>query len=191
MFRESSGYTGRMMEDEFLKRPKLDGAIKPEHLIEQDKKKIAGIHAALEHDGFLPYDQAMRILKLIQPYEDPSNPDSQFSKDLMNMIAEKLGLKEENRDKIKIYTAVGSPLDHKHGIDAFITFDDDDLGEIIVTLDLTKNSNKDYTKADVLLDIPEAFLISKDENYLAACMDEYADRIVEFLVNKINEKEGN
>ena len=65
-------------------------------------------------------------------------------------------------DRVKIYTAVDSPLDHWHGIDMFIEFEDEDgKSSRIVTFDASikdekieseRGAVKKELKADVLID---------------------------------------
>lgn len=78
--------------------------------------------------GYLPYRKALELAKRFQPLDaetgkpqDPTNPPKAFPRELRIAIAEKLGLlKDEDMDRLRYYTTVGSPLDAFHGVDAVI-----------------------------------------------------------------------
>ena len=88
-----------------------------------------------------------------QPW-DPSDPEPRFASDLHASVALALGL--DDWSTLKFFTAVGSALDHFHGVDCFFVF----KGKI-VTIDVTVNSEKLIGKADMVLNIsdPETALL--------------------------------
>lgn len=114
------GYTGRLFEEEFLGtwRGQWDG-------------------------GYITYSRAMNLVKSSQPW-DPTDPDPRHANNLHALVADRLGI--EDYAMLKLYTAIGSPMDRFHGVDGFFEF----MGQI-VTIDLTINSRKDYYKADVII----------------------------------------
>ena len=65
---------------------------------------------------------------------------------LSMMVTEQLG------KPVRFYTAVKSCADIMHGIDGFFEIEG---GAIIVTVDLTLNSNKDACKADLLIGLDD------------------------------------
>jgi len=92
-FFETSGETGHLLESRMLG--------------ESTEKET----------GYQYYKEAINFVKEHQAWENPSDPDPRFANDLHATIADKLGI--EDYDLLKFYTAVGSALDHYHGIDAF------------------------------------------------------------------------
>ncbi|QQG42766.1 MAG: hypothetical protein HYW15_00915 [Candidatus Giovannonibacteria bacterium] len=111
---------------------------------------------------YVPYDEAIKIAKDLQR-EDPTNPKKLFLKDLRLAVIDALGLVDEKAmDRVKIYTAVDSPLDHWHGVDVFIEFEDENgKSSKIVTFDASikdekieseREAVKKEIKADILID---------------------------------------
>jgi hypothetical protein len=150
--------------------------------------------------GYLPFVLAVELAMMFQPLvktenpwthrpqlekQDPTNPEKGFPKDLRLAIAEQLGLEsDEEMNRLKYYTAVGSPLDLFHGVDAFIVLEGKNPGDPfkMVTFDVTLKSEasaKQDAKANVIireLDEP----ISK--KYLQQ-VDDYAKEAAAVLTN--------
>lgn len=147
-FREPSGYTGRLAEEEFL------GAVRnPENMPELKKK--------YEEDGFIKLKDAMQVIKRYQPFENPSDPDPRFANDLHATVAEKLGL--DDFENLRFYTAVGTYIDVANGVDAFIELDKDGK-TMFTTLDITTNPQKgDSHKADIVFFVPSQGLDPKED----------------------------
>ncbi|MCR4279667.1 MAG: hypothetical protein NUV78_02955 [Candidatus Zambryskibacteria bacterium] len=95
----------------------------------------------------VPYQQSMRSVMANQPW-DPSDPEPKFANDLHASVA--LALKLDDWSRLKLYTAVGSPLDYYHGVDCFFEFEG-----LIVTIDVTVNPNKLEYKADLVLNVSD------------------------------------
>lgn len=83
--------------------------------------------------------------------------------DLYNLVGMELGLSERDEDEnftdLKFYTAVNSKADYSFGVDGFITYRYYDYKtsqpkEIIVTLDVTTNTDKGAHKADLVMLFP-------------------------------------
>jgi hypothetical protein len=108
---------------------------------------------------YLPFWKAVELVKKLQP-SDPTNPAKGFLKDLrlevidtlLNFSSEKI---KENpkiknfqvnlgsdEDRVKIFTAVGSPLDIYHGVDGFIEFEGKNGKKQIVTFDVSLDKLK-------------------------------------------------
>lgn len=117
----TAGYTGRMLEADVLPRC----------------TETLTCH--------LPYRTAMARVRMNQPQGwNVSDPSSKCMNNLHTFIAETLELTDYS--ELQLFTAVGSPLDFFHGIDAFFEFQ----GKI-VTIDVTKNPKKFEGKADFIL----------------------------------------
>lgn len=85
----------------------------------KNPKYQAELKKATKPTGFVFYRDALSLAKKFQP-GDPKNPERGFARDLRIEILDELGLTDEkNMDRLEFYTAVGSPLDQWHGIDAF------------------------------------------------------------------------
>ena len=159
-------YTGKLLETELLgQTPK-------------SSSKERGL-------DYLPFRQAIEQVKNMQP-GDPTDPTPRFSNDLHCTVAEFCGI--EDYSKLSLYTAVGSSLDHFHGVDAFFELNGGFGGVIRVTIDVTKNPHKDAYKADIVLYIPEELLdlVDNKSGYNKLVVDS-ASRIAELLMQKKGE----
>src|SRR3989344_3208670 len=117
--------------------------------------------------------------------ENPRRPQRRFMRDLYNTLSQKLNITSQRGATLDIYSAVGSPLDHLHGVDAVVEFSPskEEHETICVTLDASlrhqeKKEDKAY-KADVL--VP---LLDPEENpreYQEA-LDSIASQITERLL---------
>lgn len=94
---------------------------------------------------------ATRTVKETQGQNDPTDPDRPFANDLHATLAQEITPNDYSR--LRLYTAIGSALDLKFGVDAFVELDEEE-GTISVTLDVTANPNKDSHKADVIIQVP-------------------------------------
>jgi len=152
---EQGGYTGGLMESEVLgELPKFE-----------------------KGDIYVPFKPMMEWVEKHQ-FGDPTDPEPRFANDLHATVAEKLGI--EDLRNIKFFTAIGSPLDHFHGIDAFFKIQLNEK-QIIVTLDVTMNPNKgENYKADVVFYISAKGLDPRDDKkeYMEK-INEVADLIVD------------
>lgn len=104
--------------------------------------------------GYLSYNTAMELVKKFQPggQEGETNPQRDFMRELRLAVLEKLKLSEAEEkitDNLKSYTAVGSPLDVFHGVDAFLTFQTEDKKKTAVaTIDISLRQKVNF-KADI------------------------------------------
>lgn len=95
-------------------------------------------------NAYVPFDRSLATVKASQPKNwDPHDPSTPVSNDLHALVVDLL---DEEYDNVSFFTAVGSPLDYYHGVDAFIEYH----GQV-VTLDVTINKHKDSYKADVII----------------------------------------
>jgi hypothetical protein len=137
-----------------------------------------------ERTGYLPFGKAVDLTKRFQP-GDPSNPKKEYLRDLLFAVQEKLGVDPEDEpDSVRAFTAVGTPLDKFHGVDAFVS-KKGERGDVLVTLDATLRPEKlnEGWKADLMIgDLPS---VEDDEDGYLAAIDDMADKIA----SKIREKE--
>jgi len=139
------------------------------HIFEEE---LFGTVGPIEWDGrYIPYDKSLHMVIDNQPEgTDPTEPDKEPARDLHAQIAIALGL--EDFSELKFFTAVGSPLDRYHGVDAFIKF----KGVVVTfdaTLDKRKKEGTDGAKADFALtedDVNDKFVRVANEvaEYLKA-----------------------
>jgi len=146
-----------------------------------------------KQNGFVFEHDALKLVKKFQP-EDPRNPERAFARDLRIEIIDQLGLTEEkDMDRVKFYTAIGTPLDKWHGIDGFFEIEEANGQIIRITLDATtidkeeKNKRGQEIKADIV--VGEKWLNLADEEKLPEKIKEFAKEIVNIF--KAKEQEMN
>lgn len=123
--------------------------------------------------GYMEYKESLAWAKDHQPKKDYSNPETLDSKQLLHLKSA-ISSKLDNVDEVlRFYTAIGSPLDILHGVDGFF-----EMGEHVVTVDLTLNSDKVVAKADVVI-------LADDENGLT---NEVTEMAAISIANKFKEK---
>jgi hypothetical protein len=135
--------------------------------------KKVGVRNELDLD----LQQAIELTKQIQNAE-PTDPETQFLRDLRLAVIDKLETVSDN--KIGAYSAVGTPLDLLFGVDAFITEKFGNM-DLVVTLDATLNKNKQQMggKADVI--IGKFTPAEQDEDAYLGAVDKYAEKIAKRL----------
>jgi hypothetical protein len=141
----------------------------------------------MNEKGYLPRAEALRLARETQEC-DPTNPRTQFEKDLrleiIDRLSEKGLLDEGQEDDVKIYETVGTPLDVFHGVDAFVEVKTKDGRYYIVTMDETMRPDKlkDGAKADIVLP-PPPDAIHEENEYLKA-----VETVAEAAIEKIEER---
>jgi hypothetical protein len=103
--------------------------------------------------GYREWRDALDEVKRFQP-EYKTN----FVRMLEGLLTRRLGV------EIRFYTAVYSALDIFHGVDAFI-----EIGEVIVTVDVTINPQKTAAKADVVYHAEDGVVSLTDSITRVAC----------------------
>ena len=94
---------------------------------------------------YFDFPKSVEYVKNNQPADwRVSDPKPRLAGDLFANVAEKLDL--DDWEDLKLYTAVGTPLDLFHGTDAFFEYEG-----TIVTIDLTINDKKQQHKADFVI----------------------------------------
>lgn len=117
------------------------------------KPNIPANHEILKEakeNGYLPFTKAMKLVTEGQR-GNPSDPERPFASDLHAMIAEELGLSDYS--KLNFFSAIGTALDHFHGVDGFFTYNSPVGSPIIVTLDVSLDLEKkeENHKADFVI----------------------------------------
>lgn len=115
--------------------------------------------AARAHNGYLPFLKALNFVRERQ-IDNPETPFRPFAAELLCQIEDILiseyGHKEVAPKDLRFYSAVGTPLDIFHGIDAWVEILDRRTREYLyVTLDVTQNLQKlsEGHKADVMVPV--------------------------------------
>lgn len=133
---EKEKYSGRQYERDYL------GGIDPsnEDFLAALKRVKRTSKEGSKFPYYVTYKDALDLARKFQPIDkrdpkkkriDPTNPKAPLAKDLRIEILDQLGVEDEESDKVKVFTAVGTPLDIFHGVDAFVEID----GKVI-TLDI-------------------------------------------------------
>lgn len=90
--------------------------------------------------------EAMRIIKKLQPWPNPKEPGTDFTREVLRQYQ---ALNPGTPERLGFFTAVGSVLD-RMGVDGWFEGDD---GRV-VTVDLTTNPKKGTTTADCTWPVP-------------------------------------
>ena len=157
-------YSGKMNEED------LFGKLRP------SRKYIEAHESMANADGYVIRDVAIDIIRKYSN-QDPINPTQPFAKELRLAVMDELSFEtDQEMNRLKFYTAVGTSADVFHGIDGWFEYVDDDGVRVIVTIDVTKNPKKDEWKADVI--IPEVADPEEDETKFLEETERYAKEIV-------------
>jgi hypothetical protein len=118
-----------------------------------------------------------------QPNADAENPGTDFLRELRLAVMEQLGVRPDAKDeRVGIFTALGTPLDFKHGVDAFLVLTSKGRREL-VTLDATLNKEKanELTKADIVIgEIPS---VEEDEDAYLEAVEGIAAKVSKKLLS--------
>ena len=167
MYKESSGVTGGLLEEELLgtmdKKKYLQEARrhltekhhlpKPvlneyERMVEYENvqynfsRLLKEMVLSRENVDFIDYKTSLKLVEVCQPDgSSPERPRGFFGRSLYQKI--KAELDRLGQYELEYFSAVGSHLDVKHGIDAFFRICDSRGEELTTaTLDVTMNPNK-------------------------------------------------
>ncbi len=141
--------------------------------------------AAANERGYVNYRQSVELVE--QHYEgDPTNPAKPLANELRMAVIDELGLETDaDMDRIKFFTAIGTPLDHFHGVDAWIEFVPEVGPPRRVTIDVTLNPNKETHKADVIVqEFPDPS--ENEERFMELVYDKYAPQLADKLRPAVN-----
>lgn len=159
------------------------GKLIESELLGETKKEINHFAELHETPTYMKYKSSVEFAKTHQR-ADPLNPKRFFPKSLREGLKSDSQLGITNEEQIAFYTAVNSPLDLYHGVDAFFEYKNGERA-IVVTLDVTTNPNKDSYKADVILAIPSEGLDPNDDMY-RDLIEHYVMQIKEKILTKSN-----
>lgn len=170
-------YSGRMNEQDVF------GEFKP------TKEGLNAFRAEARENGYITRERAIELIRQYTK-EDPTNPSKPFAKELRLAVIDQLGLEDdEDLDRIRFYSAVGTPLDVFHGVDGWIEFCSETGFPIMVTLDVTKDpervvEKKEQGKVDlIILEMPDP---SEDEKGFMNAVDISAREIARRMKPYVN-----
>ncbi|MBI4435222.1 hypothetical protein HY630_00980 [Candidatus Uhrbacteria bacterium] len=132
-------YSGRLNERDVL------GEFKP------TPEGLKAFRAEANERGYIARGRAIELVRKFTK-EDPTNPRQPFAKELRLAIIDELGLEDDkDLDRIRFYSAVGTPLDVFHGVDGWVEFVPEVGTPQMVTLDATMDPEKIEHKADIIV----------------------------------------
>jgi hypothetical protein len=115
------------------------------------REGVQAFRAAADERGYITHARSMELIRQFS-MEDPTNPAKPFAKELRLAVIDELGLEEDaDLDRIRYYSAVGTALDHFHGVDAWMEFVPEHGRPAVVTMDATMNPDKLAHKADIII----------------------------------------
>ena len=129
------------------------------------------------------FSGAWRLIENLPEYqlhpERTTNPGLPLLRDLRIALADRLEfVSESDLDRIKAFTAVGTPIDKHLGIDFFLRVDPKDRSQLPIRIsgDYSIESSKTRTRADVLVkQLPNP---DTDADAYVAAVDQVADGFV-------------
>ena len=136
---DSDPTTGKILEGEYFGKIDLKGSKRAAAM--ELYKQLSRGQSPAEAGFYLPFNAALRFAKSFQPWKDSTSPGKKVARDLLDFICDELGIDpdDEGAEHLKFFTSVDSPLDEKHGVDAFIEY----RGRRIL-IDVTKNPAKRF-----------------------------------------------
>jgi hypothetical protein len=148
-----------------------------------------------EAEEYLNFAESIELVKKAQPWEKPAAPEAPFAADLRKAVSKKLAALPNNFSydpkNLEYFTAVGSPLDHFHSVDAFMEYLNRQAGIktralIDITIDPNKQLRPDIIDKIVLITVPGDGLAKDDKDDLSIwnqIIDEASDEIIQKLLN--------
>lgn len=110
-------------------------------------------------DDYQGYEASLKYIRDHQaPDYDPTDPTRDFANELHLQVAEYFQENFGEDCELRLCTAVKSQMDINHGTDAFFELDIPGRRTLRLTIDATKNPEKDNPKVDYIL-----FVESDDE----------------------------
>jgi len=137
-----------------LPRDFYSGRMNERDALGEFRASAEGLRAFKEEANERGYIPRGRAIELVRKYtkEDPTNPSKPFSKELRLAVLDELGLVDDtDLDRVRVHTAVGTPLDVFHGVDGWIEFVPERGSPVVVTLDVTMDTGKLEHKADIIV----------------------------------------
>lgn len=175
----SGGDTGRTFESRLFGTAQVN----PQFLLDLDKIGVD------ERGRFKSVGQVYEAFKKNYLGAGPGERgETSMSTDLRVAVEDALGITDED-EALKFYSAVGTVIDHKFGVDAFFELKDPKTGAYArVTLDATLNKQKQSEgwKADVIIgEMPDAG--QEADEYLEA-VDATGANVAALLQRRLNEE---
>ena len=150
---------------------------------------------------YLKYQKAMENVRDTQletnrPY-NPAEPNEErypFAYSIQTEVGELLGFDDDDWEagRLKLFTAVESILDKKHGVDGFFELTTKEGDKVIVTFDITTNPEKKEYKAEVIVQIPDEgfdFEIIKEGEFVdQEIFDETIEKFGEIIAQEFEYK---
>lgn len=134
-----------------------------------------------QENGYLPFNKSIELAKRFQP-GNPENPDKAFLKEILLAVQDELGI-DPDSGSVKAYTAIGTPLDKFHGVDAFLSIEHEGR-KLMVTIDATKRPEKQAGggKADIIVgELPNP---DEDEEGFLKAVEKIGERISKIMREK-------
>ncbi len=126
-----------------------------------------------------------KIIRNLYPEKEAIDPKPKWSTDLFDMVINYLGLDQESIEDqgLKFYNTTGSVLD-KMGVDAMFVYNNPITNkESMLTIDITKNPNKDQHKADIIISDPPIRQFMPNKEY-----QEKMNNIARNIARRLKEK---
>lgn len=100
----------------------------------------------------IPRGEFEDVLPVVMRFQnwDPREPGTDFLSDLRLEIADALGLSDEQMKRLGAYSALHTPLDRWLSTDAFLVYNEEGGGQIVVTMDASLRDANDPTKQNRL-----------------------------------------
>ena len=149
-------YSGRELELDLIGKPRWP------------KEYVTALRGVANEKGYVRRDIGMDLIRRFTP-DDPTNPPKDFARELRLAVLEALGLPDG--DELGFYSAVGTPVDVFHGVDAWVDLaytpvgHPDQVRHAVATIDATLRAEKlaEGHKADLIVpDMPS----ESDPRYL-------------------------
>ncbi len=141
---------------------------------------VKAYRAAANERGYTNYHDSMSLV--VDHYQgDPTNPTKPLARELRMAVIEELGLEDDaDMDRIKFYSALGTPLDVFHGVDAWIEFIPENGVPRRVTIDVTLDPSKETHKADVIIqEVPDPS--ENEKRFLKIVYENYGPQLADKL----------
>ncbi len=177
-YQEAADATGRLLEEEYfgvctLKKNKAEAS--------ELFRQLSGGKSFDEAKGHLPFEKAVMFAKHFQPGDDPTCPSTKVARDLVDFVAEEIGIDPDGDDalELKFYTAVGSPLDFYHRTDAFVEYKGSRV-KIDVTMDRSKRFEDSSVDRIIMEELPD-YGVKEERAAYESALRKYARAVAQIL----------
>ncbi len=115
------------------------------HIVEEEI--LGSCHVQWDGKMYFKYAESMELARKSQT-GDPSAPTLFGASTLHSAVVKEMKISDPRQ--LRLYSAVGSPLDRFHGVDGWFEFQG-----VVITFDLTLCEQKDQAKANVVVHAQE------------------------------------